>query len=40
MIETEMTVETDGARREGLLRGIPAGRFGEPDDVAALAVFA
>jgi 3-oxoacyl-[acyl-carrier protein] reductase len=39
MIETEMTGEMEEARRQGLLRGIPAGRFGTPDDVAALAAF-
>ncbi|OPZ85505.1 MAG: 3-oxoacyl-(acyl-carrier-protein) reductase FabG [bacterium ADurb.Bin429] len=39
MIETEMTAEMEDARRQGLLRGIPAGRFGTPEDVAALAAF-
>jgi 3-oxoacyl-[acyl-carrier protein] reductase len=39
MIETEMTQEMDDTRREGLLRGIPTGRFGAPDDVAALVAF-
>ncbi len=39
MIETEMTGEMDDARREGLLRCIPAARFGVPDDVAALVAF-
>ena len=39
MIETEMTGEMEDTRRQGLLRGIPAGRFGSPDDVAALAAF-
>ena len=39
MIDTDLTAEMDATRREGLLRGIPAGRFGAPEDVAALAVF-
>jgi len=39
MIETEMTGEMDANRREGLLRGIPLGRFGLPEEVAALAAF-
>lgn len=39
MIETEMTGDMDETRREGLLRGIPQGRFGTPQDVAALAQF-
>ncbi len=39
MIATEMTAEMEETRRQGLLRGIPAGRFGAPDDVAALAAF-
>ncbi|MHB9133875.1 MAG: 3-oxoacyl-ACP reductase FabG [Armatimonadota bacterium] len=39
MIETEMTGEMDATRREGLLKGIPQGQFGTPDDVAALAAF-
>lgn len=39
MIETELTAEMEATRREGLLRGIPAGRFGAPDDVAPLVAF-
>jgi len=39
MIETEMTGDMDASRRDGLLRGIPLGRFGTPDDVAVLAAF-
>lgn len=39
MIETEMTTDMEPARREGLVRGIPSGRFGTPDDVAALCAF-
>jgi len=39
MIETELTTDMEETRREGLLRGIPAGRFGAPEDVAALVAF-
>ncbi len=39
MIDTDLTGEMEEARREGLLRGIPAGRFGAPEDVAALVAF-
>ena len=39
MIDTDLTGEMDETRRDGLLRGIPAARFGTPDDVAALAAF-
>jgi len=39
LIETEMTAEMEETRRDGLLRGIPAGRFGAPKDVAALVAF-
>jgi len=39
MIETELTAEMEETRREGLLRGIPAGRFGAPDDIASLVAF-
>ncbi|MHB0939126.1 MAG: 3-oxoacyl-ACP reductase FabG [Armatimonadota bacterium] len=39
MIETELTAEMEATRREGLLRGIPAGRFGAPEDVAPLVAF-
>lgn len=39
MIETEMTGEMEETRREGLLRGIPQGRFGTPQEVAELAKF-
>lgn len=39
MIETELTLDMDEARRDGLLRGIPAGRFGAPEDVAVLTAF-
>jgi len=39
LIETEMTSDMEETRREGLLRGIPANRFGAPEDVAALVTF-
>lgn len=39
MIETEMTGEMEETRREGLLCGIPQGRFGTPQEVAELAKF-
>ncbi|MHB9107772.1 MAG: 3-oxoacyl-ACP reductase FabG [Armatimonadota bacterium] len=39
MIETELTAEMEATRREGLLRGIPADRFGAPEDVAPLVAF-
>jgi 3-oxoacyl-[acyl-carrier protein] reductase len=39
MIETEMTLDMDETRREGLLKGIPRGKFGTPTDVASLVVF-
>lgn len=38
-IETEMTRELAERQRDGLLKSIPAGRFGDGDDVAACAVF-
>ena len=39
MIETDITVDMDETRREGLLKNIPRGKFGTPQDVAALIVF-
>jgi 3-oxoacyl-[acyl-carrier protein] reductase len=39
IIATELTADMEEARRDGLLRGIPAGHFGAPDDVAAIAAF-
>lgn len=39
MIATEMTAEMDDSRREGLTRGIPIGRFGTPEEIAATAAF-
>jgi 3-oxoacyl-[acyl-carrier protein] reductase len=38
-IETDMTAGLGEQRREAVLRSIPAGRFGHPDDVAAAAAF-
>ncbi len=40
-IETGMTevARSDPTRREGLLRAIPLGRFGQPDEVARAALF-
>jgi len=39
--ETGMTeiARTDPTRREGLLKSIPLGRFGQPDEVARAALF-
>ena len=39
LIDTEMTRGLDGARRERLLAGIPAGRAGAAADVAAATLF-
>lgn len=38
-IDTAMTEALNDAQRERMLAGIPAGRFGGPDDVAAAAVY-
>jgi len=38
-IETAMTAALDPAQRERLLAAIPAARLGQPDDVAAAAVY-
>ncbi len=40
-IETGMTevARADATRREGLLRSIPLGRFGQPEEVARAALF-
>lgn len=38
-IETAMTDALDGEQRERLAGAIPAGRFGEPSDVASSVVF-
>lgn len=38
-IETDMTAVLPAAVREKMLAGIPAGRMGQPEDVAAAALF-
>ena len=38
-IETKMTADLPEAVRESYLKGIPAGRYGKPAEVADLAVF-
>ena len=38
-IETAMTAELPEAVRAKMLEGIPAGRMGQPEDVAAAALF-
>ncbi len=38
-IETDLTAGTDEARREKQRASIPLGRFGRPEEVAALALF-
>ncbi len=38
-IETAMTDALSGERREALLRAIPAGRLGAPEDIAAAVVY-
>jgi 3-oxoacyl-[acyl-carrier protein] reductase len=38
-IETDMTSSFDDARRQAMLKTIPAGRPGRPEDVAAAVVF-
>jgi 3-oxoacyl-[acyl-carrier protein] reductase len=41
LVETKLTAVTfeNEKRREGALRGIPAGRFGSPEDMAGAALF-
>ncbi|MBC8412582.1 MAG: 3-oxoacyl-[acyl-carrier-protein] reductase [Nitrospira sp.] len=39
MISTDMTVRARKRASEEILERIPAGRFGEPEDIAALIVF-
>lgn len=39
MIDTDMAAAIPAAQRDALLSGIPMGRFGGPDDVAAAASF-
>lgn len=38
-IETEMTAVLNDKIREEMLKGIPTGRFGQPEDVAAAVAF-
>lgn len=38
-IDTDMTRELDETHREHLLAGIPLGRLGEPEEIAALVAF-
>ncbi|MCE5239287.1 3-oxoacyl-ACP reductase FabG [bacterium] len=39
IIETDLTADMPGPRREGLLEIIPLKRFGRPEEVAALVAF-
>lgn len=39
MIETDLISDLDNRRGEQLLQSIPMGRFGQPTDVAAMALF-
>lgn len=38
-VETDMTTQLPEKRREAVLREIPVGRFGRPEDVAQLAAY-
>jgi len=38
-IETNMTAALPAERRDALLQSIPAGRFGQPDDIASSVVY-
>ena len=38
-IDTDMTQQSDGVNRDELIKEIPLGRFGKPDEVAHLASF-
>lgn len=38
-IETDMTAALSDARRQAVLASVPAGRMGNPDDVAPCVVF-
>lgn len=38
-IETNMTAALPGDRRETMLQAIPAGRFGQPEDIASCVVY-
>lgn len=39
IIETDLTADMPGPRRDGLLEMIPLHRFGQPEEVAALVAF-
>lgn len=39
IIETDLTSEMPGPKREGMLGMIPLGRFGQPDEVAPVVAF-
>ena len=38
-IDTDMTQQSDGVNRDELIKEIPLGRFGKPDEIAHLASF-
>ncbi|MCB0750254.1 MAG: SDR family oxidoreductase, partial [Ignavibacteriae bacterium] len=38
-IETEMTAKLNEAQREALLRNVPMGRLGTPEDIAKAVAF-
>ena len=38
-IDTDMTKQSEGVNKDDLLKEIPLGRFGKPDEVAHLAAF-
>ena len=38
-IETEMTKEMEGKSKEALIKNIPLGKIGEPEDVANSVLF-
>jgi 3-oxoacyl-[acyl-carrier protein] reductase len=39
IVETDLTKDLPQPKRDGMLALIPLGRFGQPDDIAPLAVF-
>jgi 3-oxoacyl-[acyl-carrier protein] reductase len=38
-IETAMTDKLNEAQREGILKAVPAGRMGRPDEIAAAVLY-